>query len=158
MASHLPDIGQILGSILQRVPPAEHPLLIALAERLAAERYRGWAAAALDGTQRADLLACAEREEEIARRVEALFPDAGARQQDILARHPDLLDVNRTLFADRPLADQWAIQATGEHLGAATWRALAAGTARETFLACAELEERSAAVLEALLAGSATRR
>jgi len=39
-AGDLPDIAQALQAILQRVPPAERPLLIALAERLAAERYR----------------------------------------------------------------------------------------------------------------------
>ena len=50
---------------------------------------------------------------------------------------------------------QFRIQAQGERLGAATWRALArqeeSRAARETYLACAELEEASALVLEALL-------
>jgi hypothetical protein len=53
-------------------------------------------------------------------------------------------DLNRSLFADRPLHVQFRIQAQGERLGAATWRSFAsfgnAGAARETFLACAELE------------------
>ena len=63
--------------------------------------------------------------------------------------------MNRTLFADRPLADQFTIQAGGERVGASTWRAFAehaAAPAREVYLACAELEERSAEVLESLLA------
>jgi hypothetical protein len=103
----------------------------------------------------ARLLACAKREEEIAGRAEALFPDAAAIQSEILAKHPDLADVNRSLFAGRPLKVQFRIQANGERLGAATWRAFAkqesSSAARDTYLACAELEEASAVVLESLL-------
>jgi hypothetical protein len=152
----LPDVGQVLGPILARVPAEQRPLLVALAERLAADRYRGWAAAASDPQRRERLLACAAREEDIARRVEALYPDAGRIQRDIADRNPDLQDVNRALFADRRLEDQYTIQARGERLGAATWRSLARQIphAQETFLACAELEEASAAVLESFLGGS----
>ena len=50
---------------------------------------------------------------------------------------------------------QFRIQANGERLGAATWRAFAkqesSSAARDTYLACAELEEASAVVLESLL-------
>src|SRR5580765_7050879 len=84
MPRELPNIAGIFGPILQRLPAAERPLLIAVAERLAAERYRGWAAAASDPAWRAALLACAAREEDIARRVEALYPDAAATQARIL--------------------------------------------------------------------------
>ena len=153
----LPDVGQVLAPILARVPAEQRPLLVALAERLAADRYRGWAAASSDPQRRERLLACAEREEDIARRVEALYPDADRIQRDIAARNPDLQDVDRTLFADRSVEDQYTIQARGERLGAATWRSLAKQVphARETFLACAELEEASAAVLESFLGGQA---
>jgi hypothetical protein len=149
-----PDIARILGQLLQRVSHAERPLLIALAERLAADRYRAWAGDLDDPARHSQLLACAEREEEIARRVEALFPDAATIQRDILARNPDLGNVNRSLFAGRPLAQQFALQAQGERLGAATWRSFAghAGetSACDTYLACANLEEENAACLEAL--------
>ena len=47
-ANALPDVAAVLGSVLQRVEARERSLLIALAERLAAERYRGWAAEAGD--------------------------------------------------------------------------------------------------------------
>ena len=151
----LPDVAQVLAPILERVAAEQRPLLVALAERMAADRYRGWAAASTNALRRERLVACADREEEIARRVEALYPDADRIQRDIVARNPDLENVNRTLFADRPLEDQFTIQARGERLGAATWRALAAQVphARETFLECAELEEASAAVLESFLTG-----
>ena len=148
----LPNVGRVL----QGVPREQQPLLIAAAERLAAERYRTWAAHS-EEPRRGELLACADREEEIARRVEALYPDDHARQSEMIASNPDLPSINRSLFAGRPLEQQFAIQAQGERLGAATWRAFAehaqAAAARGTFLACAALEEESARVLEAYLGG-----
>ena len=151
----LPDIGEVIGRALERVPAQDRPLLIALAERLAAERYRGWADDPANRRHRPGLLACADREEEIARRVEALRPSAPALQRDLLAKHPELLAINRELFAGRPPDEQFAIQARGERLGAATWRSLAkradAPAERETLLGCALLEEESAAYLESLL-------
>ena len=152
--ARLPNVAELLTPLLQRVPARERPLLIALAERMAAARYRGWAAEPGERSHRAGLLACADREEEIARRVESLFPSAASLQRDLLAKHPDLERINRELFAGRPLAEQLAIQARGERLGAATWRSLARQAQgepeRETLLACALLEEESAAYLESL--------
>ncbi len=151
----LPDIAELFAPLLERVSEAQRPLLVALAERMAAQRYRDWAGAASDAGQRDRLLACAEREEEIARRVEALFPDAAAIQQDIRAKNPDLEDINRSIFAPLPHDDQLTLQARGERLGAATWRSLAkhgaSENARKVFLDCAKLEEQSAAVLESIL-------
>ena len=151
----LPSIGDVFASVLASVAEADRPLLIAIAERLAAERYRGWAAEASLAPHAAVLRACAVREEEIAARVEALFSDAPARQRAILAARPDLAEVNRAFFAGRPVRIQLRIQANGERLGAATWRSFAkseqGAAARETYLACAELEEVSARVLEELL-------
>ncbi|HJQ75068.1 MAG TPA: hypothetical protein VJ814_09290 [Gaiellaceae bacterium] len=149
----LPNIAAVLAPVLARVRRADQPMLVALAERLAADRYRGWADEVRDEGQKAELRACARREEEIASRVEALRPDAAAIQQRLRAENPDLEDINRQLFAGRPLAQQFAIQAAGERLGAATWRSFAEHdpAGRATFLACAELEEASAAVLEAIL-------
>jgi hypothetical protein len=148
----LPNVAEMIAPLLARVPRERQPLLIALAERLAAVRYRAWAAEPADAQRRAALLACAVREEDIAGRIEGLFPDAAALQRDIAAQNPELEAINQALFADRPLPDQFTIQARGERLGAATWRAFAAHatnpTARATFLTCAELEEHSALVLE----------
>ena len=154
-ASERPSIAKILAGVIERVAPAQRPLFIAMAERLAAERYRRWAREA-EGPARRELLACAAREEDIAGRVEALYPDAAALQQRLRADHPEIDEVNESIFAGRPLAEQFAIQAQGERAGAAVWRTFAqAGdaAARGTFLACAELEEQSAAYLESVLAG-----
>lgn len=151
----IPNVAEILGPLLARVPKADRPLLLALAERMAAERYRGWADQIADPGRSAELRACAEREEEIARRIEALYPDAAARRQALLAANPDVAELNRSLFADRPLEEQFAIQAAGERAGAATWRAFADGAesaeAGTAFLGCAPLEEENAAYLEFLL-------
>jgi len=155
-ASELPDVGAVLVPVLARVPRERQPLLLAIAERLAADRYRAWADRATDAGRREELLACAAREEEIAGRVEGVHADAGAAQRDILMANPDLHAVDRDLFAGRPLADQLTIQARGERLGAATWTAFARHAAdthvRGVYLACAALEEASAVVLESILA------
>jgi len=159
MAAERPDLAAILAPILERVDVAQRPLLIALAERMAAVRYRGWASQVTDAAERAGLRACADREEEIARRVEALTPDAASLQRQILADNPGLEEVNRSLFAGRPLDEQLAVQASGERLGAATWRSFARGApsaeVRETFLGCATLEEESAAYLESMIGSRA---
>jgi hypothetical protein len=153
-APELPDVAEILAPVLARVPREQQPLLVAIAERMAAERYRGWAAQPGYEAHRSRLLACAQREEEIAGRIEALSPKAAAIQHEIRAGNPDLEEINRRLFAGRPLRQQLTIQARGERLGAATWRAFAGQAndrSAEVFQACALLEEESAAVLEGIL-------
>jgi len=150
----LPNIAEVLGPLLQRVPVDQQPLLIAVAERLAADRYRGWADQAAPLEHRSGLLACAAREEEIARRVEALYPAASAVQREILERSPDLVEINRTLFAPYALEEQYLLQAQGERVGAATWRAFAQQDTRvevrDVFLSCALLEEQNATFLESI--------
>ncbi len=153
-AGELPSVAEALGGVLARVPRDQQPLLVAMAERLAADRYRSWADEPSYGAHRAPLLACALREEEIAGRIESLYPDAAAVQRDLLADNPDIEEINRDLFCGRPLDEQLAIQAQGERLGASTWRAFAReanGPSRATFEACALLEEQSAVVLETIL-------
>jgi hypothetical protein len=154
----LPSVAELFAPLLERVAPEHRPLLVAIAERMAAERYRSWAEATRDPACRADLLACAAREEEIAGRVESLYSDAAAVQADLRAKNPDLENLNRSVFADRPLEEQYRIQAGGERVGAATWRSLAKradSPARQTFLECAVLEEQSAELLESILDGAA---
>src|SRR5438094_6130767 len=159
MAAARPDLAAILAPILARVAVAQRPLLIAVAERMAAGLVRGWASQVTDAAERAGLRACADREEEVARRVEALTPDAASLQRQILADNPGLEEVNRSLFAGRPLDEQLVVQASGERLGAATWRSFArsapSAEVRETFLGCATLEEERAAYLESMIGSRA---
>src|SRR5580765_6367154 len=110
----LPNVAVILATVLQQCPVEHQPLLIAIAERLAAERYRGWAEEPDVASHAADLRACAAREESIAAHVEGLYPNASAIQAALRAQHPDLVEINAALFAQRSLRHQFAIQAQGE--------------------------------------------
>lgn len=152
--SALPDIADVVGRMLQRVPRERQPILLAQRERVSAARYRGWAREVAGPGQRSALLACADREEEIARRVEALYPAAASIRRDILARNPDLTSITGSLFSAYALEQQFILQARGERFGATTWRSFAQDEqnpeASKVFLDCALLEEESAAFLESI--------
>jgi len=150
-----PNVAAVLAQVLKDVPLEQQPLLIAIAERMAAERYRDWAREAGMQAHSAALRACADREEQIAGRIEALYPDAVATQNALRVQYPNLTEINRALFAGRALTQQFTTQAQGERLGAATWKAFARHASdearRAAFLACADLEEESARALDAIL-------
>jgi hypothetical protein len=152
--SSLPNIAELIGPVLQRVAFEQRPLLIAAAERLAATRYRGWANQVADAKVKHSLLACADREDDIAKRIEGLFPNAESLQKELLSRTPELAEVGGSIFSPYSLQDQFTLQARGERVGAATWRAYAARATdtntQEVFLRCAVLEEESALFLESL--------
>ena len=151
----IPNIPELLGQMLRKIQPELQPFLLARLERLAARRYRSWASDHPDESVKEGLLACADREDEIARRVESLNTDASTIQDKLLSDNPDILDLNRTLFEGRPLDVQFAMQAQGEAAGAAAWRAYAAGAsdplAAELLGSCAPLEEANAVFLQTLL-------
>ena len=86
MSAALPDVGEVIAPVLAQVPRERQPLLIALAERMAAERYRGWAGQVEGAAERAQLLACAAREEEIAAVAAEFFP---AERQSVVILGPD---------------------------------------------------------------------
>jgi hypothetical protein len=150
----------VLSHALGRVVREWQPLLAVAVARMAAERYREWAAASTGERYRSRLLACASREEEIARAVEALYRDAARIEQDILHKNPDLAEMDCDAFAGRPLAEQLLVQARSARQGAVTWRALAQQehdpARNRAFLACADLEELNALVLEATISPPAT--
>jgi hypothetical protein len=146
-----------LRPIVEALPEAVRLPFIAALERGAAGRYRGWADQAALPELAAGLRACAEREEEIARRVEALAGRSAAEVPGLEAAWAAVREVAVAAFAGRPLAEQLAIQAAAERGGAEVWRELAAqaGVAPETravLLGCAALEEESAAWVERALA------
>ena len=150
-----PNVAEILAGVLRKIEPNLQPLLLAKLERLAAQRYRTWASDHPDPAAKEGLLACADREVEIARRVESLEPNASAIQARLLSNNPELLDLNRTLFEGRPLKVQFAMQAEGERAGAAAWRAYAAAASdpsvRESLRSCSPLEQANADFLQTLL-------
>lgn len=153
--SEIPQIAEILAEALRVIDPKLQPILLAKLERLAAARYRIWANDYTDQAVRNSLLACADREEEIANRVESLEPNAAAIQDRLLSDHPELLELNRTLFEGRPLKVQFAMQAEGERAGAAAWRAYAAAApelrVRKLLESCSALEQANADFLQGLL-------
>lgn len=153
-------ITDLLSHALDRVAPEAQPLLAVAVARMAGERYREWAAAPQGERYRSRLLACANREDEIARTIEPLYADSAQIESGILSQNPDLAKIERNAFAGRALAEQFVIQARWARLGAAAWRALAqhetdAGRNR-AFRASAELEELNALVLEVTIDALAT--
>ncbi len=149
-------IAELIGPVLAAYEADDQYILTALAERIAASRYRTWADEVEDAGDRETLLACAAREEEVALRVEALRDDAGALQETMRERHPELPEKYAALFSSLSLRDQFALQAAAERLGAATWRSFAKQQAdsdvADVLEGCAPLEEASAEALEAIIA------
>lgn len=152
---NIPNIAAILADVLRTIDPTLQPLLLAKLERLAALRYRNWASEHPDQSVKESLRACADREEEIAARVESLIPNASAVQDSLLSDLPELLDLNRSLFEGRPLKIQFAMQAEGERAGASAWKAFAAAasdpSAQQLLLSCSALEQANADFLQTLL-------
>lgn len=151
-----PSIVGLLAPLIGSLPSEQQPALMALAERVAAGRYRYWAEAVDDADASQQLVTCAEREEEIARRVEGLVPDTRSLQDEFSARVPDIAEQYRRVFDGRTIPEQLAMQAEAERAGAAAWRAFAAGESEpakaDVLSSCALLEEESAATLDALIA------
>ena len=154
-SNSISSVSEILAGVLRNIEPQLQPFLLAKLERLAAQRYRSWASDHPDQSVKEGLLACADREDEIATRVESLVPNATTIQDKLLSDHPELLDLNRTLFEGRPLEVQFAMQAEGERAGAAAWLAYAAAasdpSAQELLRSCSPLEQANADFLQGLL-------
>jgi hypothetical protein len=148
-----PDFALLLGPYIEAVPATAFAGFLAGLERTAAARYRGWAE--MDESWRSELLACAAREDEIAEKIDRLFPVAAADLAAVRATLPAARDEYYAVFADLELREQLRIQADAERQGAAAWRGLAtqqtdAAIHRE-LESCALLEEESADCLERLL-------
>ena len=153
-SNDLPSIAGVLAPVVTRFPLQQQKILIALAERQAAQMYRSWAEQ-VSHQEREGFLACAAREEDIAKRIESLDPDATKIQQQLLDELPDLEERVQAVYADRPLEEQWEIQRRGERAGKKTWENFAAAeseaNAQEILLACAALEDENASFLHSTL-------
>jgi len=114
-----PNFAVLLGPFIGEVPEEGRPRFLALLERGAAQRYRSWAR---ELPEHAELLrACAEHEDEIAERVERLFPIEAELEKQVAQPLPRARDAYYDVFAGLPLLDQLAIQADAERQGAAAW-------------------------------------
>ncbi|MGD8417620.1 MAG: hypothetical protein PVH91_11220 [Pseudomonadales bacterium] len=140
--------------LLPQLAEEEVPLMLAILERIAAEKYRGWAENSADPFEREGLLACAAREDEIADFIESLNADSDTRVPELHSRFPDLLKRYDSVMDGRPRKEQLRIQSEGELGGADYMRQFAAATAgaiSARFASLAVCEEANSRFLSELI-------
>lgn len=150
----IPNFGELLAPYISSVPQDAMPAFLARLERTAADRYRMWAEAVPEHA--AGLLECAAREDDIADRVERIYPATSPEQ--VAAMEAAIVPAKATYyeaFSQLTPIEQMTIQANAERQGAAAWRAMIDaepnGETRAELEACATIEEASADYLDALL-------
>jgi hypothetical protein len=147
----IPNFGELLAEHLSSVPPQAYPYLLSQLERTAADRYRGWAEEVPE--HRDGLLACAAREDEIADRVEALFPPSEEHRALVAAVIPKAKATYYAVFEPYSPVEQMTIQANAERQGANAWQTLKAVYQEhaDALDRLSEIEIGSADYLDALL-------
>ncbi len=150
-----PDFGALLAPHIEAVPDEALPAFLARLERTAADRYRMWADALPEHA--GGLLACAAREDEIADRVERVYPATAPDQVAAIdGAITPAKDTYYAVFAGLTPVEQMTIQANAERQGAAAWRGMLETERDESIRCaleeCARIEEASADYLDALLA------
>ncbi len=131
------------------------PLLLSLIERQAALRLRAWATEVVDTIQRRIILACADQKEEIARRIEALFPNAMAIEKEISDSVPEVRQVSQQMLRPAQLKSRLATQALVDRVCVRAYRELAEREdfeqARQTLISCAVLDAKAAESIEGVV-------
>lgn len=154
MTTESPNFGLLLAPVLGKVDAVARPRFLALLERTAADRYRHWASLLPDDAP--VLLACAEREDEIADRIEAAFSIDDAKLVELKALLPQARDLYYAAFDGYSVYEQIQMQSDAELQGANAWRSIAATVTDPSVLAelarCSELEETSSRAAKDLLA------
>ncbi len=153
MAAQIPNFGALLLPVLSRVPDIARPRFLALLERTAADRYRAWAA---ELVQEADALnGCAQREDEIADRIEALFDIDEDSLAELRGLLPDARALYYAAFDGFSIDEQLRMQADAELQGASAWRSIARRLSDTSVIAeldrCSAIEEESSRVVTELL-------
>jgi hypothetical protein len=149
----IPNFGELLAPFLTEVPAGALPYLLSQLERTAAARYRGWAEALPDhGT---GILACADREDEIADRAEAMFPPDEEQKSLVDSIMPAAKEAYYSVFEGYTPIEQMTIQENAERQGSGAWQGMKAAypdkAAELDALSNTELE--SADYLKAMLDG-----
>ena len=149
----IPNLAVLLARHIAPVAEAARPAILAGLERGAAGRYREWATRAQSSSP--GLLACAKREEEIAERVDRLFPVEAGDQPDVEAALAAAKAAYLSIFDGLSLREQLTIQAGAERQGAEAWRSIASQqtdpVVSDELAICAGLEEQTAEFLDSLL-------
>lgn len=120
----IPKFGELLAEHLGGVPAEAYPYLLSQLERTAADRYRQWADDV--PSHREGLLRCAAAEDEIADRVEALFPPSDEHRAVVAAIIPKAKATYYAVFEPFTPVEQMTIQASAERQGANAWQTLKA--------------------------------
>jgi len=120
----IPNFSELLANHLSGVPADAYPYLLSQLERTAAARYRGWAEQVPEHS--AGLMACAAREDDIADKVEALFPPSDEHRTLVAELLPAAKDTYYSAFAEYTPMQQMSIQASAEKQGAGAWQNLKA--------------------------------
>lgn len=151
MVQHSQQVKSLVDSFAREY----RPLLLSLIERQAALRLRAWSTEIVDTIQRRILLACADQKEEIARRIEALFPNAIAIEKEITDTVPEVRQVSQQLFRPVPLKARLATQALVDRICVRAYRDLAEREdfeqARQTLISCAVLDAKAAESIEGVV-------
>ena len=150
-----PNIAALLAPVIAQLEGPEWPALLARLEHIAGNRYRAWAQRAPALAR--ELLACADREDDISARGAKLFALSDVQRARVDGLVPGVREAYAGLFAGLTLREELALQANAERQGAAAWRAISGqpvlpDPARAAIAELALLEEANATQLERLLA------
>ena len=153
MAAQTLNFGALLTPVLSRVPDPDRPRFLALLERTAADRYRAWAG---ELPHEAEVLnGCAQREDEIADRIEARFEIDDASLAELRTLLPEARALYYAAFDGFSIDDQLRMQADAELQGANAWRSIAQRVSDASVIAelvrCSALEEETSRVVTELL-------
>lgn len=118
----IPNFGELLAEHLGQLPAEALPYMLSQLERTAAARYRGWAEDVPEHKE--GLLACADREDEIAERVEAMFPPSDTHRHLVANLMPAAKATYYQAFAGYTALEQMQIQEDAERQGANAWQGL----------------------------------
>ena len=149
----IPNFGELLAEHLGAVPPEAYPYLLSQLERTAAARYRGWAEEVPAHSE--GLMACAAREDEIADRVEAMFPPSEEHRVLVDGIIPNAKATYYGAFEPYTAVEQMTIQANAERQGANAWQNLKAAypDMGQALDALSSIELESADYLDDVLPG-----
>lgn len=120
----IPKFGELLAEHLGGVPAEAYPYLLSQLERTAADRYRLWAEDV--PSHRDGLLQCAASEDDIADRVEAMFPPSDEHRALVSEIIPKAKATYYAAFEPYTPIEQMTIQANAERQGANAWQTLKA--------------------------------
>jgi hypothetical protein len=147
-------LANLLGPLIAELEVEAHPAALALAARVAAERYRIWAREVRDTVTRKALEECSCREDDVASRAEEAVPRALAVQETIAHAHPALAAQYLGLFDGMSVPNQFVFQARLQRLAGGAWRSLAEvgpPNLRGALLECSYLEAKTAAALDTMI-------